>query len=160
MPVIESGRRHYSEVVKATSKIESEGAGNYHYARITVDAAADVSIDPVGYPVIWNDTDDAWNLFESQAVPTEDTNLPNGAPVAVAVGPAQGKGVNKEDVLIDGTDGGVLTVLFRGEAIINPDEVQWHANTTAGQKASFILALEKQGIAMQASATDVTPAFV
>ena len=36
MPVIGNSRKHYSELVKQTSKIEYEGAGNYHYARVSV----------------------------------------------------------------------------------------------------------------------------
>ena len=166
MPVIGNSRKHYSELVKQTSKIEYEGAGNYHYARVsvgTIGGGADVDVDPVGTPVIW---DDAQGLFVeydgSITVATaagQTSSLPDGSPVAFIVGPKEGKGLNEEDLTLT-VAGTEATVIFRGEAICANKGITWNAGADAAEQAAFLLQIEKQGIAMIANSDVVDPTFV
>tara|TARA_R110002153_G_scaffold2993_4_gene14188 strand:- start:3113 stop:3559 length:447 start_codon:yes stop_codon:yes gene_type:complete len=148
MPIVNEGLTQYSQIVKATSKIESEGAGDFHFARVNVVGSV-ADLDIMGLAVVFNGTD-----FEPYAAQNlgaiAASTLPNEAPVAIVVGSKMGKGINKEKVAL--TASAVeYTVIYRGEAIV--------ANLPVAANAAFKVALEKQGIAVQASAEVVTPTF-
>lgn len=146
MPYINEGLKQYSEVVKATSKIEYEGAGDYHFARVEVTGSA-TDLDILGTAVVFNGTEfEPYVAQDLGAVAT--STLPNGAPVAIVVGDKMGKGINKTKVTLSGTPV-EYTVIFRGPAIV-----------TGTYNAAFSAALEAQGLAVQAAAESVAPTFV
>mgnify|MGYP003638981424 CR=1 FL=1 len=148
MPIVNEGLTQYSQIVKAASKIESEGAGNFHFARVNVVGSV-ADIDIMGLPVVFNGTNFEPYAAQDIAAVVAST-LPNAAPVALVVGSKMGKGINKEKVTL--TASAVeYTVIFRGEAIV--------ANLPTAANAAFKVALEKQGIAIQAAAEVVAPTF-
>lgn len=160
MPVIANSRPHLSEVLLATSMFQSDSGVDYHFERVTVHAAANTKVSPLGTPVVWNATNDRFELLaDGYTIPAEDSTLPNGAPVAIAVGAAQGVGFNKDDVTVTAA-GTELTVLFRGAAAIVGDAIAYASGVQAATKAVFEKQLEKQGVAVKAAAQDVVPSFI
>lgn len=157
MPLLETSRKQQSELIAALSKIGHEGAINYHYARVTV-KGTDL-IEPIGIPVIWNNTISAYEVYVAQdiAAVAGTPSLPNGAPIALVVGAAEYVGSNKADVQL--VVGGVeLNVLFRGEGAVKEAGITWGAAAAPAQ-AAFRLQLEKQNLAVVANSTVAIPAF-
>lgn len=160
MPLVAESRKHLSELVKGYSMLEKDAGFSYHFAQVTVVAGSDTNIDPIGTPIIWNDTDDEWNILANgDTVPTDATNLPNGAPMAITVGSAEGVGHNKADVTV-GTGGTVLTVMFRGPAGIVKEGITYPSGVLSATQTVFEDQMEVQGIAIVPSADDVVPKFV
>jgi hypothetical protein len=148
MPIVNEGLTQYSQIVKATSKIESEGAGDFHFARVTVVGGV-ADIDIMGLPVVFNGANFEPYAAQDLAAVNAST-LPNQSPVAIVVGSKMGKGINKEKVTLTGSPV-EYTVIYRGTAIV--------ANLPSAANAAFKVALEKQGVAVQAAAEVVNPTF-
>lgn len=166
MPVIGNSRKQYSEFVKQTGHMETDGAGNFYFARTDVQSiggGADETVEPIGIPVIWNNTDGQFEQYDGTitvaAALANDSVLPDGAVCGFIVGPAAGKGLNEEDVVLTAA-GTEVTVLFRGDAFIVDKGITWHAGADAGEQALFLKQIEKQDIAVQVNADEVDPYFV
>jgi hypothetical protein len=155
MPILGTERKKYTEFVKGVSTFENEVGADYNFARVSV--IGSTVIEPLAIPLVWSDTDSAFEVYIAQTIPTEDSSLPNGSPVCFVVGQKEGRGVNKVDITLSATEQD-LTVLFRGQAIVAKDEIVWGA-ADAGAKAAFLLAVEKQDIGVIESATAADPRF-
>lgn len=158
MPVLGTERKQESEVIAAFSKIGSEGAINYHFA--TADVAGSGAVEAMGIPVVWNPTNDEFEVFLAQDISaiTEDSSLPNGAPVAVVVGTKEGRGVNRADVTLSAT-AQPLTVMYRGEGAVKAAGIDFGA-ASAPNIALFKAQLEKQGIAVVDAAATAAPNYI
>jgi len=84
--------------------------------------------------------------------------LPNHASICITVGSKEGFGFNKDDVTLSGTSV-KMTVLYRGEASIVTEGVEWGA-IAAADKSEISARLEKQGIRVETSATAVVPSHI
>lgn len=159
MPVLDSGREMFSNLVKGVSTIEREMFLNYHYVRVMVEGTTTIS--PIGTPLVWDATAAAFVVYVAQdlALVTAASSLPNGSPVCITVGTREGYGFNRADVLLNNTTGVEMTVLYRGPAQIVNDAIKW-GTATAGDQAEFIAALEDQDISVVDAAEIVDPSFI
>lgn len=153
MPLVGSSRKHVSELIKGYEQFEKEAGTNFNFARVTVYAASNTDVDPIGAPIIWDATNDRFELLANgDTIPAEATDLPGDFPVCVSVGAKEGIGFNREDVTIL-TTGTELTVLFRGQAAINRSAIDYPVGVLAATQGVFENQLEKQFIAVQDTAT-------
>ena len=157
MPTSFVSRKHLSELEAAKSRIGTEGAINYHYA--LVDVKGSTTIEPIGTPVVWNNTD-AFTPYIAQDVTalTTDSTLPNEAPVAVTVGTYEYVGANEADVTLT-TTATKMWVMFRGPAGVKEEGIEWNAGSNAAAQAAFRVLMEKAGVAVVASASLAAPTF-
>ena len=166
MPTLYKERKMVSDYVGGFTDVHGT---QFSCARVTVVAPSTITVDPIGFPVMWNGT--AFKLFvtgDDIAAITTDSTLPDGSPVGVIVGSKAGFGENVEDVTF-GTGGEEFTVMFRGPGSVKADEIDYtHADVAgntlgeadAGEKGEFLIQLEKQGIAGLSTAAVVTPTYV
>lgn len=155
MPVIATGRKHYSEVVAGTGGFEAERKVDYYFKRVPVRAASATDVEPVGIPLVWDNANSAYVVFLAQDISAvTGTNYP----VAVAVGNKQGLGYNEADVTLN-TTAVELTAYIRGEASILEAGIDFGA-ASAPNIALFKTALEKQGAVFTASAGPVVTSYV
>ena len=160
MPLVATSRPQLSDVLLGYSQIEKDSGVNYHFARVTVFAASDTVVTPLGTPIIWDATNDRFEILaNADTIPTEATTLPNSAKVGLAVGSQEGVGFNKADVTI-GAGGTILHVLFRGPAAVAADGIVFPASVLTATQTVFKNQLEVQGIAVAAAATNVVPSFI
>jgi len=168
MPTLDTSRKMVSDYVGGFTDVHGV---QFSCARLTVENATDAVFDPIGLPVIWNDSD-AFIFYTNTTLIsalTTDSNAPDGAAVGIVVGSRAGFGESVDDVTV-GSGGIELTVMFRGPASVKTDQIDWAVTDVDGassvtaaltaQKAAFLLQLEKQGIAGIVDATVVTPTFV
>lgn len=141
------------------------------FARVTLKHPdANVTIDPVGLAVI-SDNAGAFVFYEngSSIALVTSSALPDGSPIGIVVGTAEGAGVHPNLTV---TAAGVpVTVVYR-DASVQHSNIDWSVLTTAGTAATgvtaaltakqneFKLQLEKQRVKNVGSATTVTPTFV
>ena len=154
-------RKNISDYVGGFTEVHGV---EYCCAVVTVANATDVTIDPVGQPVISDDSGD-FVFFDNTTVIadlTTDSGLPDGSAVGIVVGSSEGFGVSTEDVVV-GSAGTELYVMFRGPASAKVDNLDWDVASTpaeAAQIALFTKQLEKQSIAAISTATSVSPTYV
>ena len=160
-------RKIYSNFVSDVA----EDLSSSSFARVTLKHAdADVTIDPLGIAVI-SDSAGAFVFYEngSSIAGVTASTLPDGSPVAILVGNAEGAGIHADLTV---TAAGVeVTVMYR-DATAQHGNIDWAVLTTAGTAATgvtaalttkqneFKLQLEKQRVKNVGSATTVTPSFV
>ena len=138
-------------------------------AVVTVKGADEV-VDPIGLPVIWDDTDSFEfydNSSDISALTTEPDGL-GGAVVGIVVGDSRGEGLNEFDVTVPAA-GVPMTVLFR-DAVVNGDNIDWSVTDVDGAASvtpaagavitAFTNQLEKQRVNVKSSATEVDPTYV
>lgn len=156
MPILDTSRKHESELVKAFNKMGHEQGVVYSFASVPVKGST--TIEPIGTPLVWNDIDSAFEVYVAQDISAVAGTpaLPNGAPICVTVGTKEGKGVNRADVTLSST-ATEMTVMFRSGAVV-ADGIEFGA-AAAPAIAAFRLQLEKQGIAVIDAATAVNPSF-
>lgn len=162
MPITSETRKFVSNYVGTFTDLHGV---EYCATRVTVVNTTDVTIDPIGQPVIATEAGAEFYKDTSDIAVAPET-FPGGAKVGVVVGSANGFGENVDDVVV-GTDGVELTVMFRGPATIKGDRIDFdvvdvdgNSAVTAGASDAFITQLEAQGIASQSSATTVAPTYI
>ena len=64
MPVVATGRKHVSELVKGINAFRDDTGLNYNYASVSAEGAA--AVDPIGTLLKWNDTDSAFKPLEAE----------------------------------------------------------------------------------------------
>jgi hypothetical protein len=141
------------------------------FARVTLKHAdADTTIDPLGLAVISDDAG-AFIFYENTSDISAVTSsaLPDGSPVGIVVGTAEGAGMHSD---ITVTAAGVeVTVMFRdGTALF--ENIDWTVADTSGTPATgvtaaltakqdeFTLQLEKQRVKGLTKAVAVDPKYV
>lgn len=160
MPLLATSRPQLSDLLLGTSQLEKDSGVNYHFARVTVYAASNTTVSPLGTPIVWNATNSRFEILANgDTIPTAATTLPNSAKIGIAVGSQEGVGFNKADVVV-GTGGTVLHVLFRGPAAISADGIVYPASVLAATQTVFEKQLEVQGIAVAEAAVNVVPSFI
>lgn len=154
MPVVETSRKHLSEVVKGLGVFTGSSGTNYSYAIVDVKGSGD--IDPIGQPLVWDGTD-AFVPFVAQDIgATPASVLPNGAKVAISVGETFA-GQNRADVTLSAT-ATQLVVIYR-HAEVDKGGV-YVTGIGGGDLANFYTALESQGVAVYDQATNTIPSYV
>ena len=140
------------------------------FARVTVTAASDTEIDPIGQPVIATSAtqmtfyDNGDDISAVTASP-----LPDGSKVGIIVGPADGahlSNVNPTTITAAGVE---MTVMFRN-GVGKGDNYDWSVVDTSGapsvtpanaaEQAAFIAELEAQRVYNLESAEIVDPSYV
>jgi len=156
MPVVETSRKQLSEVVKGLNQFTNSAGTNYCYA--VVDVKGSTTIEPIGTPVVWDDTD-AFEPLDAQTIASVgDSVLPNGAKVALTVGTLQsGVGTNRADVDLTATATKMIVLYRTAEVDKGGIEV---GTITEPNLALFLTELEKQGVAVYDAATNVIPSYV
>lgn len=147
MPVLDTSRKQESEVIAGFSSDNYKMAVNKSFATVTLTGTGKIA--PLGQVIAFNDSD-AWEILSgTTTVGSGDSDLPNGALYAVVVGDKYGRGVNREDVALPAQ----VTVMFRDGAV-KAEGLEFGAGA---DEAAAHMSLEKQGIVVVASATDVDP---
>lgn len=160
MPLLATSRPQLSDLLLGTSQLEKDSGVNYHFARVTVYAATNTTVSPLGTPIVWDATNDRFEILANgDTIPTEATTLPNSAKIGIAVGSSEGVGFNKADVVV-GAGGTILHVLFRGPAAISADGIVYPASVLSATQTVFEKQLEVQGIAVAEAAANVVPSFI
>lgn len=137
------------------------------FATVTLKGADEV-IDPVGLPVIWDNTDSFVfykNASDISALTTE-SDLPDGSVVGIVVGALEGFGHNEKDVTVPAA-GVKVTIMYRDGviagnidyALTQVDGSVDAAPALAVKQAAFEKQLEKQDIVVKNVVTSVTPAY-
>lgn len=157
MPTSFATRKYLTETITAMSKIGAEAGINFHYALVDVKGSGD--IEPIGTPVVWDDTD-AFEVYVDQDITALTTNstLPNASPIGVTVGTYEYIGSNEADVTLSAT-ATKMWVLFRGEGGVKEEGIEWDAGSSAGDKTAFRVLLEKANLAVVTQQTLATPAY-
>lgn len=157
MPTSFTSRKKLTETLAAVSTFGTQHAVNYNFA--LVDVKGSTTIEPIGTPVVWDDTD-AFTPYVAQDVTalTTGSSLPNEAPVAITVGTYAYVGENDADVTLT-TTATKMWVAYRGEAAIKEDGIEWNASSNTANKTAFRVLMEKAGIAVVQGATLAAPAF-
>lgn len=163
MPILDTSRKHESELVKDFS-----GMKDYSFATVGVEGSG--AIEPIGTPVVWDATAGAFIPYVKDsviaaatastttgAITFPNTSLPNDAVVAITCGTKEGRGVNRADVTLSSTATD-MTVVYRSAQVVM-EGIEFASDATAGEKAAFRLALEKQGVSVIDSAAGVAPSF-
>lgn len=151
MPILDTSRKHESELVKDFSDMK-----DYSFATVGVEGSS--AIEPIGTPVFWDTTAGAFIPYvKNSVIGTADSSLPNGAVVAITCGTKEGRGVNRADVTLSATATD-MTVVYRSAQVVM-DGIEFASDATAGERAAFRLALEKQGVSVLDSAAGVAPSF-
>lgn len=165
MPDVAVSQKHLSELVSTPVPFGSENA-KFYTARVMVSAVgSDLSLDPIGTPLIYSIADgNTFVPFVDQSPTAADalgSSLPNQSPVCLVLGPAKGAGMGDGPIVIADGDSVELTVLFRGNFTVKRAGIDYAtAAVSAPRQADFELQLEKQNISVKAAAQTVDPSFV
>lgn len=125
---------------------------------ILADVKGSTTIAPMGVPLVWVSANSAYEPYIAQAIPTTG-GVPDQSPVCVVIGDSAYVGSNKADVTLTST-AQKLSVLYRGDASIKESGIVWSGSSSAPNKAAFRVALEKQGISIQDSATSAATSII
>jgi hypothetical protein len=159
MPVNATGRKYLTDLLKGVSTFHEDTAIRFNYATVTLGGAA-TDVDPIGTPVIWVDGNSQFEVYVAQdidaAITTGGSPLPDGSVIALTVGDEFGVGFNKHD--LDLTTDPLATVLFRGDAGIVNEGIEWGLAAAPAQ-ALFLAQLENQRITTVPNGEVVTPAY-
>lgn len=160
----ETYRRFVSDYV---AEDHSSPAARPAFATVTL-KGADEKIDPIGFPVIWDDTDSFVFYKEASdiAALTTESDLPDGSPIGIVVGDNRGFGENTRDVTVPAA-GVTVTIMFREGTILNNinfsitqvDGTEDAAPALAAKQAAFKTQLEKQRIVVKGVADVADPAY-
>jgi hypothetical protein len=159
MPVNATGRKYLTDLLKGVSTFHDDTHIRFNYATVTLGGTA-TDVDPIGTPVIWVDANSQFEIYVAQdiaaTITTGGSPLPDGSVIALTVGDEFGVGFNKHD--LDLNDDPDATVLFRGDAGVVDEGIEW-GTADATAQAAFWAQLEKQRITRVANAEVVTPAY-
>lgn len=135
--------------------------------RVTVANATDVTIDPIGMPVIWDDTSDYEFYTNASDISGLVTPPANGLKVGIVVGTDQGFGVNEDTVTV-GAAGVELSVLFK-DAVVVSEMIDWSVTDVDGVagvtpaagavQTAFLDQLEIQDVQAKTQADTTDPQF-
>lgn len=163
MPLLDESRKMLTDLLTAVDTVYNTQFVNFSTHRVMVQGTG--SIEPIGTPLVWNATDEMFEVYVDQplvndpdAEPPVDvgvSSLPGGHIVCVSVGTRHGVGLNAADVEL--TEEGVeLSVVYRGPSQIKNDGIEW-GTADANAQAAFILALERQNVSVVDAAVEVDP---
>lgn len=159
MPVNAEGRKYLTELLAGEMSYSDDTATNFSYASIPVGGST--SVDNIGVPMIWVDGNSQFEVYIAQdiaaAITAGNSPLPDGSVIAVTVGDAYGKGLNKADTDLTVADT-TMTALYRGDATLLESGIEW-GSAAAPAQALFLAQLEEQRITLAAEAAVVTPAY-
>lgn len=169
MPLLDESRKMLTDLVVAVDTVYNTQFVNFSTHRVMVQGTG--SIEPIGTPLVWNPTDEMFEVYVDQPLvsdpgdpeaeppvaPTDvgTSSLPGGYIVCVSVGRREGVGLNSADITLS-PEGTEVSVLFRGPSQIKNDGIEWGAADAAAQ-AAFIKALELQNVSVVDAATEVDP---
>ena len=153
-------RKILSDVIAAVSNDAEEMGLNLHYVTAAVEAA-DVVVEPMGYPIIWSAAADNFVPFIAQDITAADAlgGLPASGRVALAVGDERGAGFNTVDVTLVAA-GTKVTALYSGLVGIKASGIDFNAGTNAGVQALFLSQLETQGLFIAPESANVTVQYI
>lgn len=158
MPVNATARKFLTDLLKATDTFSEETAVRFNFDTITVEGTG--TIAPIGTPVIWDNASGKFEVYVAQVIATVITTggspLKDGSVIGLLVGDAFGVGFNKAD--LDLTGDATATVLYRGDAAILNEGIEW-GSVSAPNQALFLAQLEAQRITTISNATVVTPVY-
>lgn len=165
MPDVAVSQKYLSELVSSPVPFGSENA-KFYTARVMVSAVgSDLSLDPIGTPLISSVL--AGNTFipfvdqDPTDADAQGSSLPNQSPVCLVLGPAKGAGMGDGPIVIADGESTEVTVLFRGNFTVKKAGIDYvTAAVSAPSQADFELQLEKQNISVKAAAQTVDPSFV
>jgi len=161
MPVNDTGRKYFTDVVKGVNTFENSNAMQYNFTTITPAIAA-TTVEPMGIPLIYNETAGEWQIVADTNIAElggSGSGLPNDGFVAIIVGTAFGAGFNNKDVDLATED---VTVLFRGanNTGVVRDGIDFTlATLSAPNQANYEKALEAVGIMVIDNAEVVSPTY-
>lgn len=161
MPTVANStkRRQLSELLAGYDNFQDTSGVNFHFA--TVDVEGTLAINPIGTPLVWDNTASSFAVYIAQDFSALTTSpLPDKTPICITVGDNRGVGFNDADVQLQATTPVKMTVLFRGDASIMEAGLDWNAGTNSTNQGLFKAKLEQQKIAITETATDVTPSFI
>lgn len=158
MPLNGEARKYLSDLVKGVSTFAEDTGIRFNYDTVTVEGTG--SVDNIGIPVIWDNVAGSFEVFVAQDIPTVISTggspLPDGSVIALTVGNGLGLGLNPSDT--DISSGALMTVMYRGDAGIVNEGIEW-GTAAAPDQAAFLAQLEEQRITTVANAQVVTPAY-
>lgn len=161
MPVVANStiRKRLSELIKGYDTFQDDAGVNFNFA--IVDVKGTLAVDPIGTPLVWNNTTSSFEVYIAQDFSSITTSpLPDKTPICITVGDHRGRGFNDSDVqLISGT-ATKMCVIFRGTAAISEAGLDWNAGTNATNQGLFKTKLEQQRIAVVTDADTVNPTYV
>lgn len=151
-------RKFLSEVVKGVSLAEIERGILVSTATVNAEAATDTVEEPIGIPLVWDNTASAFVRYVDQDISAvTGSPLPDGSPVAISVGDRRGAGFNTTDVTL-GTTPVQLTALYR-DAQVDYAGVDFGAATTPNIN-EFKQAMEEQRVVEVAAASAVATSYI
>lgn len=157
-------RKFVSEYV---AEDHSSAAARPSFATVTLKGGDEV-IDPIGLPVIWDDTDSFVFYKEASDISalTTESDLPDGSVVGIVVGDINGFGHNNEDVTVPAA-GVKVTIMYRKGTVL--DNIDFLLTQTSGsvegspaltaKQAAFKTQLEKQDIVVKGVASAADPSY-
>lgn len=164
MPLLDESRKMLTDLLAAVDTVYNTQFVNFSTHRVMVQGTG--SIEPIGTPLVWNATDEMFEVYVDQplvsdpdatpAVDVGSSSLPGGYVACISVGRREGVGLNKADIELNTDDGAEVSVLFRGPSQIKNDGIEWGTADPTAQ-AAFIKALELQNISVVDAATEVDP---
>lgn len=145
----------------------STATARQSFATVTLKGADEV-IDPVGLPVIWDDTDSFVFYKEASSIAalTTESDLPDGSVVGIVVGAQEGFGHNEKDVTVPAA-GVKVTIMYRDGVVA--DNIDFSITQVDGsvdaapaltaKQAAFKTQLEKQDVVVKGLVTSADPSY-
>lgn len=151
-------RKFLSEVVKGVSLAEIERGILISTATVDAEAATDTVEDPIGTPLVWNNTNSSFERYLAQDISAvTGSPLPDESPVCVSIGDRRGAGFNTTSVTL-GTTAIQLTAFYR-DGQISYGGVDFGAATDENI-TEFKVQMEKQRVAEVASAAEPATSYI
>lgn len=138
-------RKDVGEVVIDAIKIERDRGLTYQLATVEVGAASEADVQPMGLPVVWNNTAGYFEVFIDQDISAvTGSPLDDESPCAIVVGDNRGFGFNNEDMTI-GTTPVKMTAIYNGigGVTVNYEGVDF-GTALAADVAAFKVQMAKQ----------------
>lgn len=161
MPVIATSPKHLSEVIGGTFEFSDHLGVAFCYAQVNVEGTT--AIEPLGTPLIWNNTNESFEVYVDQDIAAVTTTggspLPGGHVICLSMGAHQGIGFSEGDVQLQAAVNTIFTVLYRGPAAIKTAGVEW-GTADATAQAAFLARFEEQLITNITTATAIVPSYV
>lgn len=154
-------RKFLGDVVKGVSLVEIERGILVSTATVNAEAASSTTEEPIGIPMIWDNTASAFVRYVAQdiaaVITANNSPLPNKAPLLISIGDRRGAGFNTTDVTLSTTPV-QLTGLYR-DAQVSYAGVDF-GTATSGDVTEFKEQMEKQGVVEVATAAAPATSYI
>ncbi len=165
MPVAGTQPKYLSDLF--SGPISGNSANHSFYMKsVEVFAVGDLELDPVGTPLIFDNTVDSgaggFVPFTGQSIsgaPAQNSTLPDQSPLCLVTGPQGGAGLGDGPIELTAGQRMMVTVLFRGPVSINQSGIEYPVAVTGPNKALFESQLEKQNIAVKQGMGSVATSY-